>query len=120
MKMKKHDWILILVILIAASACMLLYAKFGRQEAAKVVVKIDGEVRETYSLHEKREVTINDTNVFVIENGRVKMKEANCPDQICVRHKAISKNKESIICLPNKVIIEIVSDQKADLDMIAN
>ena len=33
---------------------------------------------------------------------------ADCPDQICATHPKISKNRESIICLPNKVILEIV------------
>ena len=34
------------------------------------------------------------------------MIRADCPDQLCVKQKAVSKNKESIICLPNKVVIE--------------
>ena len=35
------------------------------------------------------------------------MIEADCPDQICVNHLAISRDGESIICLPNKVVIAI-------------
>lgn len=120
MKMKKNDWILVFVILCAAGVCLFINAKFGQKSAASVVVKIDGEVKETYSLMDSREVTINNSNVFVIENGKVKMKEADCPDQICVKHKAISKNKETIVCLPNKVIIEVVSDEEPELDTIAD
>lgn len=120
MKMKKNDWILIFVIVCAAAACLLLYTKFGRQNAGEVVVKVDGEVRNTYSLSGNMEVRISDTNVFAIKDGEVKMLEANCPDQICVHHKAISKNKETIICLPNKVVVEVVSGHQADLDIIAN
>lgn len=120
MKIKKNDIILILVVLCVAGACLAMYTKFGQKDAGKVVVKVDGEIKNTYSLSENIEVNIEDTNVFVIENGKVKMKKANCPDQICVNHKAISKNKETIICLPNKVIIEVVSDEEADMDMIAN
>lgn len=120
MKIKKNDLILVLVILCVAGACLFMYTKFGQKNAGKVVVKIDGEEKGTYSLSKNTEVSINNTNVFVIEDGEVKMIRANCPDQICVKHKAISKNKESIICLPNKVVVEIVSDEQADLDTIAN
>lgn len=120
MKMKKNDWILVLVILCVACSGLFLYTKFGQQNAEKVVVKVNGEIKAIYLLSEDQEVKINDTNVFVIENGKVKMTEANCPDQICVKHKPILKNKESIICLPNKVIVEIVSNEKADIDVIAN
>ena len=55
----------------------------------------------------------------MIENGKVKMKEADCPDQICVHHRAISKNRETIVCLPNKVVVEIVSSEESELDSIA-
>lgn len=120
MKIKKSDWILVLVILCVAGACMFLYTKFGREDAAKVTVKTDGKVMGTYDLQKDREVKINDTNCVVIKNGKVKMIEANCPDQICVKHRAISKNKETIVCLPNKVIIEVLSDNEAELDSIAN
>lgn len=108
------------MILCVAGACLLAYAGLGQKSDGKVIVKVNGEVKGTYSLSQYVEVKINDTNKFLIEDREVKMLEANCPDQICVKHKAISKNKESIICLPNKVIIEIVNDEKADLDAVAN
>ena len=43
---------------------------------------------------------------FVIQNGEVFMENSNCKNQICVKHKKISRSGESIICLPNKVIIQ--------------
>ena len=58
---------------------------------------------ETLDLQKERAFKINGgTNTVQIENGKVKMAAANCPDQICVHQKAISRNGESIICLPNK------------------
>ena len=96
--------------------------RFGRESVGKVVVTVDGKVKGTYSLSDNTEVQINDTNTFVIENREVKMKESNCPDQICVHHKAISKNKETIVCLPNKVVIEITTGtgEEAEMDSVAN
>lgn len=120
MKIKKNDFILMFVILCVAGTCLWPYAGLGRKNAGKVLVKVDGEVRRVYALSDNIEIEIDDTNVCVIENGEVKMIKANCPDQICVNHKAISKNGETIVCLPNRVIIEITSGEKAELDMIAN
>ena len=115
MKIKKSDIVLILVVVCVAASCLLLYMRFGRES-------VDGKVKGTYSLSDNTEVQINDTNTFVIENREVKMKEANCPDQICVHHKAISKNKETIVCLPNKVVIEITTGtgEEAEMDSVAN
>lgn len=119
MKVKKNDMILIGIVLCVALLGLFLYMKLGDKEPAEVLVSVDGVMKGRYRLSEDMEVEINGTNILVIANGKVKMKEADCPDQICVHHKAISKNKESIVCLPNKVVVEIVSSEESELDSIA-
>lgn len=47
------------------------------------------------------------------------MTSADCPDHLCVKQKAISKGGESIICLPNKVVVTVKSDMKSDIDSIS-
>ncbi|CCZ53222.1 putative uncharacterized protein [Clostridium sp. CAG:75] len=47
------------------------------------------------------------------------MKKADCPDKICVHHKGIRSNGETIICLPHKVIVTIQSSKTGDLDGVA-
>lgn len=118
--MKKNDWIFVLVILCVSLSGFFVYAKFGQKTPAQVVVKVDGEVKEVYRLSKNREIQINDTNVLVIQDKKVTMTEADCPDQICVKHRPISKNGETIVCLPNKVIVEIVSGDAAKSDAVAN
>ena len=34
------------------------------------------------------------------------MTEATCPDHYCMKQKAVDEHGGSIICLPNKVVIE--------------
>ena len=36
----------------------------------------------------------------------VTMIEATCPDHYCMKQKAVDEHGGSIICLPNKVVIE--------------
>ena len=83
-------------------------------------VTVDGELFGIYSLEKEQEIKINDTNRMIIKDGQADMTEANCPDQICVDHKTISKNKETIICLPNKVIVEIVGGKDVEIDAVTN
>ncbi|MGQ9474538.1 MAG: NusG domain II-containing protein [Actinomycetota bacterium] len=44
-----------------------------------------------------------------IEGGRVRMVDSACPDKLCVRTGWISRPGESIVCLPNRVVVEVVS-----------
>ena len=106
---KKNDLILVLLV-------------FTSQKSAGVVeIQIDGKVVETLDLQKERAFKINGgTNTVQIENGKVKMAAANCPDQICVHQKAISRNGESIICLPNKIVLKIVDGEEAELDAVTN
>ena len=48
------------------------------------------------------------------------MIDANCPDKLCVKQKSISKNNENIICLPNKVIVEVESEENSEYDAVVN
>lgn len=118
--MKKNDWILVAVILILAGIGFLIYLNFGKHSAGLVKVTVDGELFGTYSLDKNQVIEINNTNRLILKYGQADMVEANCPDQICVDHKAISKNKETIVCLPNKVIVEIVGGADTKLDAVAN
>ncbi|MCM1039140.1 MAG: NusG domain II-containing protein [Ruminococcus sp.] len=50
-------------------------------------------------------------NILVCREGEVSVIAADCPDQICVHHTPVSKAGENIICLPHKVVVEIVADK---------
>ena len=119
MKLKKMDMVLCLAVLVIAGCSLLGYSYLGKQIAARVIVEQDGKVIGEYSLQEDKEIKINETNVLSIQEGHVDMTWADCRDQICVKHKSISKNGETIVCLPNKIIVMVESDEDAALDATA-
>ncbi|MDN6967443.1 NusG domain II-containing protein [Oenococcus sp. UCMA 17063] len=59
-------------------------------------------------------------NVVVATGNKVRIVEANCPDQICVHHAAINKAGQSIVCLPHKLIVEIRSSSGRSFGGIVN
>ena len=81
-------------------------------------VTIDGEVFGSWPLSEDRTVEIGDGNRLVIEDGKADMVWADCPDKLCVNQKAISREGESIICLPNKVVVSIVGGEEREVDAV--
>ena len=121
MHLKKKDWVLIAIIIVVAGLAFFLHNLLGSNGAYCFVVIVEGKIQGTYSLGEDQEISINGgTNTLVIKNNRAKMKEADCPDQLCVNQKAISKNNESIICLPNKVVVEVESSENSEFDAVSN
>ena len=121
----RNDMILAVVLLLAAAASFSWW-HFSRADGASAAVLINGVETARYALSEDQEVIITTgdnneyENIMVIENGKVTVREANCPDSICVKTRAASKAGETIVCLPHKLVIEILADPSdADLDMTA-
>ena len=110
-KRKIKNDIILAVIVIAVAAIGLLLLNVFKTEGSFAVVKIDGKETARYPLSVNTEVVIetgdNGKNTLVIEDNKAFMKDANCPDKICVNHRAISKTGETIVCLPNKLVVEI-------------
>ncbi|NLI98593.1 hypothetical protein GX441_08050 [bacterium] len=49
-----------------------------------------------------------------INKGHVYVTKAPCPNKLCMKQGKISRNGESIICIPNKIIITIEGNRKTD------
>lgn len=123
-KIRRSDLILLLGLLVIGGViglCLLLTGKTG----AQVQVRVAGEVTATYSLRQDRSVTIQGvggTNLLVIQDGKAAITEADCPDALCVGMGSISKNGQSVVCLPHQVVVEVISESEADdsgVDLVA-
>ena len=117
----KNDVIFIsFLALFCLAVCVWVY-KGGAVEGSNILITVDGEEYGTYSLLEEQTIMIGEgdtVNVIEIKGGKAYMKDASCPDQLCMDQNEISFDKESIICLPNKVVITVISDIESDLDGI--
>lgn len=113
--LKKGDCILaiILVLLAAAGFCSLAAFKNYQGERERIAVIIrDGEVLRSIDLRAvEREETIKldgqYKHVVLVEPGRIRFSEADCPDRICVRTGWLQDAGDTAACLPDKLIIKI-------------
>ncbi len=122
MKIKRNDIVLI-TLLIVAALILSVVLFLNKTDGAKVVVKVNNELIGTYSLNEDMTLKIGDNNsynILVIKDNTAKITEATCPDKLCVNQKAISYDSESIICLPNKVVVEVISENESTNDSVSN
>lgn len=120
--LKKADWALLGALLVGA-VVLLLVQRLGQRPGELVVVRVNGEEWGSYSLLEQRRELIKSgnggTNLLVIEGGRAWVEEASCPDGLCIHQGSVKRSGESIICLPNEVVVEVVgSEEPESVDVV--
>ena len=127
--MKKKDLILLCVIISAAALMFFLVSYTRSEQGNMVVISVDGQTYGEYNLNENQTVEIETElgiNILVVEDGGVYMREADCPDGYCVSQGRIERNSETIICLPHKLVAQVVvndvsnvSEDEQVVDIIA-
>lgn len=77
------------------------------KQGGKVIERIDldavSEPREN-RLPGKYDETVR------AEKGRIRFKEADCPDKICVKTGWLEKPGDTAVCLPNRAVVTIVDE----------
>lgn len=118
---KKRDFIIMIFMAMIAVISMITI-KMTEKEGDRVIIYHDQIEYKNVSLHQNQMIKIpthTGYNEVKIAEGKVWMIEADCPDQICVHHRKISNVGETIVCLPNKIIVEIKGEQVKKMDSIA-
>lgn len=120
--LNKYDYFLMIIFILMF---IFLFVVFSNDhELGKTVsIYVDGQLYQELPLDVDATVVIDDgkhENTIVIENGQVYISEANCPDGICLRASPISRSNELIVCLPNKVYVEINGDGEDEIDGYVN
>lgn len=93
------------------------------KQGSTITITVDGQLYGTYALNESREIPVElegrVANIIVIEGGSAYMKDADCPDKLCMHQGAISRNGQTIVCLPHKLVVEVVGGEKEEYDSIS-
>ena len=113
---KKADIVLFILIL-AAGLSVSWWSLTTNTGGDKAIVTVDGQLYGTYSLSEDQTIEVvqknGHSNYITIKDGTVSMAYSTCKNQVSVNTGAVSETKDSIVCLPNKVMIEIQSSGSA-------
>ena len=113
----KHDLLMFAVLIIIAVIIYVIYnITAGRAYSDKAVcqISVDGKVVQTVDLSEPDcEFTLSQNpNIrFSVKNHAIAFIASDCPDKICVRTGYISHTGQTAACLPNRVIIRVVSEK---------
>ncbi len=119
----KYD-IIYLSVLAVLILILLVILYTGGTDGDVIVITGDGEEYGRYALDEDQEIAVyaadgTITNLVIIEDGAAFMQEADCPDGLCMKQGSISRDKQNIVCLPNRVVVTVASSEEADVDAVA-
>lgn len=119
---KKKDFITIAVLLLIGTAGIMYYRLRPAGENLSAEISCDSKIIAVIPLKgETRSFTVpgHENVTLTIGEGEAAFAESDCPDKICVRTGKLKKSGQSAACLPNKIIVRIVSDKGNELDDIA-
>lgn len=115
--------ILIVFVVIATSVLSFLLVFSRDTDNLTCVVRCDSKVMYRVELSEITDVTEKTIDseyplTVVIEDDCVYIKDACCPDKLCEHTGKIHRANESIVCLPAKVSVTLVSSLGDELDAV--
>ncbi|WDV46244.1 NusG domain II-containing protein [Clostridiaceae bacterium M8S5] len=120
--MKKLDIIIVIAVIFVAGLFYIVNNLINSDYDFNIVkITVDGKLYREIKLKDNNNEKIvieknGHKNIIDITGNEVRMIQANCSDKVCIKMGAISEPGEMIVCLPNKVIIEIQGDKKKDID----
>lgn len=126
MHLKSKHWLLLfgIILLVCIASVFLLHAYQPKALVAEIYQ--DGALVRTIdltALNDPQEILLTNgekENRILAENGQILMHSANCPDRLCVRQGPIQNGIYPIVCLPNKVVIKLVSNKDSAVDAVTN
>jgi hypothetical protein len=125
--MKKADVVIIVILLVLAIggygvSRLLLNHKYTNKY---VVISVGGKLYQKVLVKDNKFTktikikTALGTNVVDILKGGAEMQDASCHDKICIKEGFKDKPGDTIICLPNKLVVEIKGEDKAETDEVS-
>lgn len=126
--MTKGDKILIFTIIIISIASLIFIKNSGNRYKEKYIsIQVDGKEYKKIifdKLMVGKTIPIETEfgyNLIEIGDEKVRIIEASCPDELDVKQGFISMPGEIIVCLPNKLVIEIKGTEGIrDVDHISH
>lgn len=118
---KKKDYIIILLLL-ATAGLLYFFNQWNAKDKAVVAeiyvesekvqtIVMDDVADRTFSIQERPEIVFH-----LYDDGSIAFESSDCPDKVCVRSGKLHLAGQSAACLPNGVIIKIISSDANNKD----
>lgn len=118
--MKRQDKVLIIILMFFSfgmTVCQYVYTQ--KVMPKNVYIYKDSKLLYCVPLEADQIICVGQekhSNIIEIKNKQVCMRQADCPDKLCVMTGQIAKSGQQIVCLPHKIIVKISGMNDNDID----
>ena len=104
---------------LAIAVAVFYYGALGGEATGYVITHGGTEVAHG-SLTEDRTLTVGDVHhlTITVSDGAIAVTHSDCPTQDCVRTGAIDRPGQTIVCLPEQVVVKILGDTHGGADLV--
>lgn len=120
MKLLKSNVFYIGLFLIVSALCIFFIAFDNNNHGDTVCIYVEGELYDEIPLSDEGEypvITEYGENIVEIKDGKVRVRSADCKNQVCVNTGWITGEGLPIICSPHKMTVVIVGKSNNDLNV---
>lgn len=114
-----YDFILTGAVLIFSVSILFSFQKNASGNEKKALIYNNNILVEKADLSRGKVINLDEMQIEIRE-GRIRVLEADCPRKICRHAGWISSSAQTIVCVPNKILIEIVgASSGAEYDAVS-
>lgn len=125
--MKKIEKLFVAVILLLSLLSMGIMTLTKSSQNGNILIKVDNKLVKKVPINNSGksktyDFNFNGNTAYVeSKDGKVRMLEMSkelCPNGICSKTGWIDQTYQSIVCLPNKIVVTIEGQQEGEIDVI--
>lgn len=124
--MRKGDKLIILILVLCAAGWFGLNRMGKENDATKIVIEVEGKPYKTINMNalsdksETMHIELPGGKYFdlAFDKTGAHVADVVCPDKLCQKTGKIQAVGQSIVCLPNKVVVIIEGKTLSDVDQV--
>lgn len=118
--MKKADVILV-VLIVLCSGVWLVWLLLPTDTYDTAQIKVNGSLYQEVDLSEDQIIPIHNQYDCVIEvkDHDIRFLSSTCPNQTCVQSGFIAHTTKSAVCIPNRISIQVITEEGEQIDVIS-
>jgi len=125
-------WVILFAALLLSSVAGIYAVNDIRTDSTTAAIYLDGQLLQTLDLDGRTLQTIDLSTLqapqqlklagitIVADSSGIRITHADCPDQLCVKQGTISNGLIPLVCLPNRLVIQIESNQAPPFDGVSS